>query len=160
MGVDTKLYISPSWTVEDIKEVIEKRFSVQTKIEFHDWSPDYVILRFGLAGAEYQRSLNIHTKTSVGGFPAFSLGLRSNQDGCLILQTLAKTFGGLYQEADTNDDFEAFSKPGEGNIDFVVKEALKDDPSLGNDSKEMASYIAEEKWHDKEVWHKPDKIKE
>ena len=42
MGLDTKLYINQSWSVEDIKDVIEKRFKIAVVLKFHDWAPDYL----------------------------------------------------------------------------------------------------------------------
>lgn len=165
MGVDTTLYISNEWRIEDIKDVIQKRFSVPVEIMFHDWAPDYIILRTQLDAGEYdvgnKIQLSVHTKSYVGGLPAIAMTLRSNTINCEFLKTLAKTFGGLFQESDTTEDFEAFQKPGEGNIDFVIRKAIMDDPSLGDDDKRMASYIAEEKWRmSSDVWHKPNKAKE
>lgn len=161
MGVDTRLFINKSWTIEDIKEVIQKRFSVPVKLNFHDWAPDYITMEFQLPKAENARLLHIHTNSFVGGLPAINIGFRSNPEGHEILKTLAKTFGGLFQEADTGDEFKEFQKPGEGNIDFVVRQAIKDDPSLGQGGEEMASYISEEKWRQtSDVWNKPNKPKE
>lgn len=38
MGLNTRLYINISWSVEDVKDVIEKRFKVPVTLKFHDWA--------------------------------------------------------------------------------------------------------------------------
>jgi hypothetical protein len=160
MGVDTKLYIGRQWSLEDIKDVIEKRFSVPVTFVFHDFAPDYVSMKFKLTHREYERELHVHTHTFVGGLPAIGLGFRSNPESTEVLRTLAKTFGGLFQEEDTTDIFQEYSKPGEGNIDFVIKQAIKDDPKLGHDDEGIVRYIAEKKWSDNKVWPRPIKLRE
>lgn len=161
MGVDTKLYISTVWTIQDIKDVIEKRFSVPVKLAFHEFAPEYITMEFQLPDSENPRLLHVHTNSFVGGLPAVNLGFRSNEEGHKILKTLAKTFGGLFQENDTGDGFQEFQKPGEGNIDFVIRQAIKDDPSLGDGGKNMVTYLAEEKWRETStVWPKPNRTKE
>lgn len=160
MGVDTKLYIGQQWNIEDIKDVIEKRFDVPVTYEFHHFAPDYVVLKFQLRSAEHERGLHVHTKSHVGGLPAISLSFRSNDEGIQILKTLAETFGGLFTESDCGNTFEEYQKPGEGNIDFIIKEALKSDPTLSEGDYRMVQYIGEKKWMEHKVWPKPMKAKD
>lgn len=157
MGVDTRLYINNSWSVEDIKDVIGKRFEVPVTLKFHDWSPDYIQMILTLPGTKEARALNIFTKNAIGGLPATLLSLHHDSYSIGFLRVLAETFGGFFQEQDYEEVFEAFSKPGEGNIDFIVKQAIKDEPKLADDDKAMVTYIAEEKWRDNATWHKGSK---
>ena len=85
------------------------------------------------------------------------LSLRANEPAHELLKTLAKTFGGMFQEGDHEEIFESFTKPGEGNIDFIVKQAVKDNPKIGDDDKAMIDYITQEKWRDNATWHKGSK---
>lgn len=147
MGVDTKLYISNRWNVKDIRDVISLRFGVKTEIKFHDYAPDYMTIHFKLPEAENARMLNVHTDSMVGGFKAIQLNFRSNPEGCKVLKTLAKTFGGLFQESDTTDDFIEFRTPSNGDADFILNEALKHDPKLGRDSKKLGQFVLTEGWN-------------
>jgi hypothetical protein len=146
MGVETKLYISNRWNVKDICDVISLRFGVRTDIKFHDWAPDYMTVHFKLPQSENGRMLHVHTDSMVGGFKAIQMNFRSNPEGCKILETLAETFGGLFQESDTTDDFKEFRTNSNGEVDFIVNEALKSDPKLGRDFQQMARFIANEGW--------------
>jgi len=149
MGVDTKLYINRDWTVQDVRDVLKNRLGIETKTIFHDWAPDYVVLRFPSKYEKCDRLLHVHTKTHVAGFPAMGLDFRSNPEGIGILRVLAETFGGLFQEQDVTEDFQAFQKPGHGNIDFVLKEAVKKEPELAENIEQMAQFIVEGKWRNK-----------
>lgn len=157
MGVDTRLYISREWGIQDVVDVLCKRFDIRAEIEFHAFAPEYITLNFEVPSNGRQRSLHIFLNSNVGGFPAINLNFHSDPEGQEILKILAKTFGGLFQETDCYNDFEVFRKPGEENIDFVVREGIKHDPTLGDKCEEMAKYIAEEKW---KTYNVPQKIKE
>jgi hypothetical protein len=162
MGVDTRLYVNSSWTVQDIKEVIEKRLNVPVEVKFNDFAPDYICLVFAASvfPNSPKRMLNVHTKSDVGGFPAILLSLSANEEGHRILKTIAQTLGGLFNTHDTEDTYEEYEKPGKGNIDFIVKEAIKDNPKMGDDDKMMARYLENEGWKAKDVWPHPKKDKE
>jgi hypothetical protein len=89
------------------------------------------------------------------------LGLHADSQASEILETLAKTFGGLFQAQDDTENFVAFEKPGTGDIDFIVAEAIKHNPVLGRDSEAIAKYIQNEEWRNSsKVWNKPSKGKE
>lgn len=146
MSVDTRLYISHRWNVKDICDVITLRFGVETAIKFNDWAPDYMTVHFRLPDSETGRMLHVHTDSMIGGFKAIQVGFRSNPEDHKILKTLAKTFGGLFQESDTTEDFEAFNIESNGNVDFIVNEALKSNPKLGRNTQQIAKFIADEGW--------------
>lgn len=146
MGVDTKLYISNRWSTQDIRDVITLRYGVPTEIGFHDFAPDYFTIEFKLPGAMMGRVLNVHRNSEVGGLSATQMSFRSNEEGHDVLKTLAKTFGGLFQEYDTSDDFVEFQSPDSGDMDFIVKEALKSNPKLGRDVKLMEKFLSDRGW--------------
>lgn len=144
MGVDTRLYINPKWEVKDIKEVIEKRFKTTAKVNFHDFAPDYMTIQFKIPDGQYERLLHVHTKTEVGGLPAILLDFRSNEEGIAILKKLAETFGGLFNEADTDDIFESYDPPAKSEAEFLLDEAIKEDPENGRNIEKLINFLRKE----------------
>lgn len=139
MGVDTRLYINNRWNINDIKDVIEDRFNTKVKINFHEFAPDYITLEF--KAFDEDRMLHVHRDTEIAGFKATKLDFRSNDNGHKILRTLAETFGGLFNENDFNDDFEAYGSPDYGNAQFLINEAIKKDPSIGMDKAKLINFL-------------------
>jgi hypothetical protein len=144
MGVDTRLFISHNWSLEDISHVISRRYSTKVKFKFCDPVADLTWLLFELGGDE--RQLSVFMDSEIGGFRAISLSMRSNPPANRLLKTLAQTFGGLYQDGDTTDSFEEYQNPGQGEMNWILKEAIKSDPELGKDPKAMADYLLKEGW--------------
>lgn len=145
MGVDSHLYVSKRWNVSDIRDILTKRMGLKVTTRFHDFALDYVILHFEVEEGEY-RSLNVHSDTNVGGFPAMLLSFRSNEQGIKILRKIAETTGGIFQEEDCSGDMQEIQPPDEGNASFVVKECLKANPRCGDDEKVLAVMLTEGSW--------------
>lgn len=145
MGVDTKLFISHRWNVSDIRDVLQKFSEHKIKTEFHDFAPDYVTLNF-TTRAGNDRLLHIFTDTQIGGIKSIGMHMHADLESQMILMALAETFGGMYQPKDNVEQFEAYQPTSEGNIDFIVNEALKHSPKLGHDYKGMAEFLSKEKW--------------
>jgi len=141
MGVDTKLYISHRWNINDIKDVLQNRLNCDVKITFNEFAPNYVNLHFK------ERMLHIHTDSQVSGFPAILLSFRSNPEGIGILELLAETFGGILQVQDCNNDALIFDQPDYGNNAFLLNEALKNDPRSGNDLEKFNKFTKQ--WKNK-----------
>jgi hypothetical protein len=150
-----RLYISKEWSVTDIADVLQRRLETKVKIEFHDWALDYITLNLEYMGATL--FFHVHSDVHVAGLSARLISTHAGYEGILVLKKLADTFGGLYQESDTTEEFEAIPKPGEGNIDFVVRQAIKHNPELGSNDEAMAAYIKEEQWRAGFEWHKPSR---
>jgi len=122
MGVDTRLYISHNWSIEDIKDVLKARFGYNIYLLFTENAPQYVRLVFDTAKGA--RQVNVHTDSALGGFQAIQLNMGSDEESQKILKVLAHTFGGFYQEADGDNNFGAFRYPADGDVDWIVKQAL------------------------------------
>lgn len=143
MSVDTKLFINPRWGAEDVGDVIKKR--LKTTISYQSTTfPDYVRIHFELNGEK--RGMNVHGRSELGGFPSVQLSMRSDDDSTGLMKLLAETFGGFFQEADGDSTFEEYQMPGQGDIRFVIDEALKDDPENIKNNDRLIDWIKNEKW--------------
>jgi hypothetical protein len=145
MGVDTQLYISHRWNVEDVRDVLTRRLGYKVKTELSDSSPTYFRLIFN-TGGEYDRILHVHTDSEIGGFPAINMNFRSNDEGIAILRKLAESFGGLFAEEDCSGTFEEIQAPDQGNAAYVLKECLKTNPRAGSDTDTLVEMLRSESW--------------
>lgn len=141
MGVDAKLFISNRWQVQDIIDVVDKRFNAKAYFENPSKMCDYGRVSFDIEGTN--RSISVHNNSVQGGFTGMLLTLRANTQGQGILIAIAQSLGGIYQEKDSDEDYQVFDVPGHGNAQFLLDEAIKQDPSLGDDIGRLAAWLAD-----------------
>lgn len=124
MGVDAKLLVNTKWSVRDIQDVLKSRLGVaEQKINFNDWAPDYITIQFKFNNED--RMLHVHRNGDrYGGFDVMTLGLGMWGSSEEILRGIANVTGGFFQAADTNDEFEAIPELEDGNLKFLVKNAV------------------------------------
>jgi hypothetical protein len=103
MSVDTKLFISSSHSLDDVKKVIESRFNVKVSIVATD-SPSHQRFCFSLKTptGDENRMLHVFTNYEVSGFHGTLLSLNKFGQANNILETLASVFGGFYQQEDSS----------------------------------------------------------
>jgi hypothetical protein len=154
MGVDRRLFISNRWNVQDVKETVESLFDL--KIDYQPThSPDYATLLFKL-GEDENRQLNVHINYEHGGFRGLLLTLSTYGKSEEILKGLAERLGGFYNHEDFNDTWEEFPYVAAGDLEFLVKKAVKTGATDGRDSVKFREYLVEsEKAH--EAWEEENR---
>ena len=129
MGVDTGLYLSNRWDLDDLKNVIENHLGCPVKIESTLASfPNYQVFNFTYKGE--QRSLNVHsaTMTPLGRFTLITLKQtfgHANE----ILKSIAEVLGGLYYDNDYDGDMQWIEGKlsEEDKLSYHIKHAIIED---------------------------------
>jgi len=108
MGVDTRLYISVDYRLEDIAAVLEaigcSNIRVQHPIDGAA-GLDYLIL-YLTGPTNTERTLHVHSHSPTPLGRATLLSLRSNYDGIELLRKVAEIMGGLLQLEDSVEQYE------------------------------------------------------
>lgn len=124
MGVDTKLFISSQYTVQEVKTVIEKSFQTQVIIDTTN-DPNYVRLSFSIQG-DVRRSLSLFNSYTYNGFSGTLLGLDHSGRAVEIMECLAKVFGGFLQPNDCEESHRGYpgSLSPEDGLSFWIRYAV------------------------------------
>lgn len=130
MGVDTRLFISNRWTVEDVHDVLE---SLYGKAEYvSSGMPDYCILKFNYSKTE-PRSMSAWHNHEEYGFRGVLLSLGANGHAQEIMEKIASRLGGLLNPEDVNDELIGYPVLGQHNLDFHVRHAIIHGETDGRD---------------------------
>lgn len=140
MGVDARLFIHSSWRADSIKDLLESLPQVEKKVKIlSTHSPDYCIISF-----EYekeQRELGFFYSSTYAGFTGNLLSFRTWGKSKEILTAIAERVGGFFSPEDTHDDnWERFDNPADGNLLFMVKQAVLEGKSDGHELEGFAKY--------------------
>jgi len=140
MGVDARLFINSSWGVDDLKCLLETLPEVDGKVKIiSTHTADYTIISF--KWNEEQRELGYFPGSRFAGFVGTQLSFRTWGASKEILTTIAGRIGGWFSPEDCNDDnWERFDHPADGNLLFMVKQAVLEGKSDGHDFEEFAKY--------------------
>lgn len=141
MGVATVLFISNRWSVKDVGEVITKRFNCPVSYVFHDNAPDFVTVHYKLENDTYKRTLGISTDEEMAGFKGLVIRSRYSESGLVVLEELAKTFGGFLNRSDCSNEFVRLDTPTLGNIDWLVNESVKDLGAASRSALAVVEYL-------------------
>lgn len=127
MGVDSKLFVSNSWSVEDIKDVIESQLDVKVEIN-STHTPEYCLFTFpSSVNNNEKRSMSVHIDTEYHGFKGKLLTLRYNDEAVNIFKKIGEILGGFFCEQDWNDNYQGFSSKlsTSNDIYFWLKHSIK-----------------------------------
>lgn len=153
MGVDARLFINSSWGVDDIKDLIKTLPEASEVKIITTHTQDYSIISFKYN--DEQRELGYFTGSRFSGFVGTQLSFRAWGASKEILTTIGRRIGGWFSPEDCNDDnWERFDNPGEGNLLFMVRQAVLEGKCDGQSFEEFATYhnqkTAEWKKHQEE----------
>jgi len=125
MGVDTKLYISAKWDLDDIRVVLERTQQSKVEIEAATSMPN----AYKINVIDKGRSIFCITPTNTPIGIATYLSLRSNDEAIQMFKDVAGIFGGLLNKTDTNSNFEWIQGicSAEDGLSYFVKYALVND---------------------------------
>lgn len=146
IGVDTHLYISNRFEVEDIKTVLENHLGCENvKIE-NSHTPSMFIMTFTLEGGN--RSMHIH-HTSLPTGPAIMLSLSHNEQAIRIMRTIGKAIGGILEERDDNGKMEVINGQlsDQDGLQYFLKWAVLNNKMPGGSIPELNQAIHD--WHDR-----------
>lgn len=134
MGVDTKLYISSDIQPEDV--VLALKALGKTNVEWKPTSvaPGYLNIFFDSKDEGRRRMIHFHYHTNEFGMSNNQISLRNDEESVEVFTCLAKMFGGVFQESDYTDDCVMFSKPGSGNIRWLLNRFFATNPEISEDS--------------------------
>ena len=120
MGVDAHAYISRNWSIRDIQTWIRENFGMETTIKFHDFAPQYYIIK----GSDLYFHLHTDLWTPFGRQMLITTSANDAQSE--VLRQLTKHFGGLWQPKDTSNTVELFEGEywGEDGIAFFSREFI------------------------------------
>lgn len=113
MGVDTKLYISPRWDIDDVKNVIihhvlpdvfQCEEDIDHPVKFHSYENMPGMGSILFCG----RSMYFHWHTNTPLGPAILLSLGHNEQAEQIMETIANVLGGFLVRQDCTETYEMF----------------------------------------------------
>lgn len=139
MGVDARLFINSSWGVDDIECLIKTLPDASDVKIIRTHTPDYTIISF--KWNDEQRELGYFPGSNFAGFSGTQLSFRTWGASKEILTAIAGRIGGWFSPQDCNDDnWERFDHPADGNLLFMVKQAVLEGKCNGHDFEEFAKY--------------------
>lgn len=100
MGVDSHLYLSNRWGLEDLKDIIENHFETKVNIRFCEYTPSMIIFSFDYEGNPFSMYIHQQTSTPLGRFTMLSAHAYSSTHK--IFNILGSIMGGLYEKEDSN----------------------------------------------------------
>jgi hypothetical protein len=126
MSIDTGLYLSNRWDLDDLKDVIENHLGCPVEIKSTtDSMPSYHIFNFTYKN-EY-RSLNVHhaTMTPLGRFILITLK-QTYGHASEILKAIGEVLGGLYYDNDCDMNLEWITGKLDENdkLSYHIKHAI------------------------------------
>jgi len=144
MSVDARLIISNKYTVESIVRILKKQLEVDLlQVRLTETSPDYIVASFEYKGEK--RQLNIFLHYNEGGFDCTSMQLGTWGHYEEILKTIGKSLGGFYSPRDTTEDnFELFPEPGQGNVKYLLEYGITGGKINGNKEEDFYNYVKNE----------------
>ncbi len=145
MGVDTHLYISYRFDVEDIKTVLENHLSCENVKIGNSHTPSMFIVGFTFEGE--QRNMFIH-HTSLPTGPAIMLSLGHNEQAIRIMQGIGGAIGGILEENDCDGKMQTIDGRLSDNngLQYFLKWAVLNNKIPGDSIPELNQAIHD--WHD------------
>lgn len=138
MGVDTHLYISSDWELDEIKIVIEKYLGFKVKVESnHKIRFGYYTFYLTSKKGKVNRMMSIFTndRTPIGSVTCLKLGF--DKEAVEIMTKIAQVIGGFLEAEDSKGDIERIDgmfNPESGLTYFykyaVINKEVKDDKDL------------------------------
>ena len=124
MGVDRTLFISGTWGLEHVVDVLKSLKEVSKLEVRHTTSYDYTIVNFRYEGDEDWRQLSFHRSTQRGGFTGNLLTLGAWGHSEDIFTTIAERLGGFYEHSDCEGTMKAYDYAAASNLDFMLKHSI------------------------------------
>lgn len=126
MSIDTGLYLSNRWDLDDLKDVIENHLDCEVEIKSTtDNMPNYHLFNFTYKNEA--RNMNVHsgTLTPLGRFTLITLK-QTYGHANEILKAIAEVLGGLYYDNDSDMNLEWIEgKLNENNaLSYHLKHAI------------------------------------
>jgi hypothetical protein len=146
MGVDTHLYISNRFSIEDVKTLLECHLDGKdVKIE-HTHTPEMSLIAFKIG--DDSRTMHVHRSHLPTG-PVLLLSMGRNEQAIKIMRTVGKAIGGILEENDCNGTMEVIHGhlSDEDGLQYFLKWAVITNRLTGGTIKELNQAIHE--WHDK-----------
>src|SRR5574343_883850 len=142
MGVDTHLYVSTDYSLEEIKAVIERTQKCKVKIQPCKDSPNYYDLIMSTG-----RQIFCHTPTDTPIGNATYLKLHADNDAHKIFRDIAEVLGGLFQPYDYNDKCELIQGKlwKESELPYFLRYAIINDGIEPDDLQGLLNSI--KKWY-------------
>lgn len=144
MGIDTHLYISYRFEVEDVKTVLEKHLGCENvKIE-NSHTPSMFIVPFTFEGEN--RGMHVH-HTHLPTGPCLMLSLGHNEQATRIMRTIARAIGGILEENDCTGKMEVIDGKlsDENGLQYFLKWAVLNNKMPGDTIPEFNQAIHD--WH-------------
>lgn len=156
MGVDTHLYVSYRYEVEDIKTVLEKHLGCKDAKISGTHTPSMFIVGFSFEGVS--RSMYIH-HTSLPTGPAIMLSLRHDDQSVRIMKAIGKIIGGVFEDNDCDGKMETIDGTLSDNngLQYFLKWAVLNNKVPHDTIRELNQAIHE--WHDGFKTGQPDRGK-
>ncbi len=142
MGVDRTLFINSSWGVRDVADLVRTIEAVENVKIMGTHEADYTLIGFTYLGADGKedRQISFHRSSNRAGFVGTLLTLRANGCSELILKTIAERLGGFYEHQDCDGQIERFDFKADGNLGFMIRQAIIEGKSDGLDVDEFTKY--------------------
>lgn len=145
MGVDTHLYISNRFEVEDIKTVLESYCKAEKITIINSHIPSMFSVTFEFEGK--QQNMFIHHSHLPTG-PVLLLSLGHNEQAIRIMRTIGEAIGGILEENDCNGKMETISGnlSDENGLQYFLKWAILNNRIPCGTVPELNQAIHD--WHD------------
>lgn len=153
MGVDTKLYISHRFNLQDVMDVIQYHvipnlFNNEGEVKFVPGHDECGYITFGNQNNRH-RSMFYYPKSKTPLGTAIYLSLGHDEQAIKIMTCIAKVLGGLVQEVDNNDNMKMYNGRliEEDGLSYFLKYSVIHDCNDGKDLDELKETI--KKWEEK-----------
>lgn len=147
MGVDTNLWISARWEVDDVRDILIREYGTSVRYTTHDMIPTMVGVHFSVGKEERMMYFHHSVRTPLGTCHLLSLNFHGLS--VEVMRKIAGVLGGLLQENDCNEQYELI----EGNMSegdalpYFIKYAIIHDGANPDSLADLKETIS--KWTEK-----------
>lgn len=149
MSVDTHLYISQRYDLEDVMTILKNHLGIEdAKINFSNVTSAPQMFTINFTFNKKSRMMFCHTNSHLPTGPCILLSLGCNDDAVTIMKGIANVIGGLLEENDCNGNVEIINGGTweEDGIDYFLKYAHLNNQIPKGTIKELNTAIHQ--WYD------------
>ena len=154
MGVDTHLFISNRFSVEDVETILKCRLACQDVKVNHSHTPEMSTITFKMGGNH--RNMFVHYRYHLPTGPVLLLSLGFNDQAVMIMRTIAENIGGILEENDCVGTMESINGhlSDEDGLQYFLKWSVINNKLPDNTIRELNQAIHD--WYDSFEKGKPD----